>query len=92
MRVLHAIHDFLPRHRAGSELYADALCREQGQRHEVAVLCAEYDAARPHGSVLEREHHGLPVFEIANSWAFSSFAESYASPALNACSSRCRPS
>ena len=28
MRILHAIHDFLPRHRAGSELYAFHLCRE----------------------------------------------------------------
>lgn len=83
MRVLHAIHDFLPRHRAGSELYADALCREQEKRHQVAVLCAEYDATRPHGSVLERQHDGLAVFEIANSWAFGSFSESYASPALN---------
>jgi len=27
VRILHAIHDFLPRHRAGSEIYAAELCR-----------------------------------------------------------------
>ena len=84
MRVLHAIHDFLPRHRAGSELYAEALGREQQKRHEVAVLCAEYDDLRKHGSVVEREHAGLPVFEIVNRWEFPSFAESYASPVVGA--------
>lgn len=61
MRVLHAIHDFLPRHRAGSELYAFHLCRAQAGRHEVAVLCAEYDPSRSHGQVVQREHEGLRV-------------------------------
>jgi glycosyltransferase involved in cell wall biosynthesis len=88
MRVLHAIHDFLPRHRAGSELYADALCREQRCRHEVAVLCAEYDPALPHATVVERHHEGLPVFEIVNRWEFGSFVESYGSPAINAALAR----
>jgi len=35
LRVLHAIHDFLPRHQAGSEIYAAALCRELMRRHHV---------------------------------------------------------
>ena len=43
MRILHAIHDFLPRHRAGSEIYACELAREQRERHDVFVLAAEYD-------------------------------------------------
>src|SRR5262245_46732949 len=38
-RILHAIHDFPPRHAAGSELYALALCRELAARHHVTVLC-----------------------------------------------------
>jgi glycosyltransferase involved in cell wall biosynthesis len=80
VRVLHAIHDFLPRHRAGSELYAFHLCRAQAGRHEVAVLCAEYDPSRSHGQVVQREHEGLRVFELVNNWAFDRFAESYSSP------------
>ena len=40
VRILHAIHDFLPRHRAGSEIYAAELCRELGTRHHVTLVCA----------------------------------------------------
>ncbi len=83
MRLLHAIHDFLPRHRAGSEIYAHHLAHELARRHAVTVLCAEYDPARAHGSLTWRVHDGLPVVELVNNWAFSTFDESYQSPDLN---------
>ena len=83
MRILHAIHDFLPRHRAGSEIYACELCRSQHRRgHQVHVLCAEYDPSRPHGTLDWRWYGELPVTEITNNWLFDSFAESYRSPRL----------
>lgn len=83
MRILHVIHDFLPRHLAGSEIYAFQLCRKLADRHQVHVLCAEYDPLRKHGSITWRVHEGLPVIELVNNWAFSSFAESYQSPLIN---------
>ena len=55
MRLLHAIHDFLPRHRAGSEIYAHHLAHELARRHAVTILCAEYDPARAHGSLTWRD-------------------------------------
>ncbi len=82
LRVLHAIHDFLPRHLAGSELYAFELCRELGQRHSVHVLCAEYDPTRPHGSLSWRHHEGVAVTELVNNWRFRTFEETYASPLI----------
>jgi glycosyltransferase involved in cell wall biosynthesis len=83
LRILHAIHDFLPRHRAGSEIYAFELCRALAARHDVWVLCAECDPARPHGSLTWRAYDGLPVVELVNNWAFGSFEETYRSPRLN---------
>lgn len=83
LRVLHAIHDFLPRHRAGSEIYAFELARELARRHDVWVLCAEYDPDRPHLSLTWREQAGVPVVELVNRWAFRSFEETYRSPAVN---------
>jgi glycosyltransferase involved in cell wall biosynthesis len=80
LRILHAIHDFLPRHHAGSEIYALELCRAQAARHHVAVLCADYDPARRHGHVTWRVHEGLPVIEIANNWVCRSFADTYRAP------------
>ncbi len=83
MRVLHAIHDFLPRHRAGSEIYAFELARRLAARHHVSVLCAESDPARAHGTVTWRAHEGLPVVELVNNWAFATFEETYRSPLVN---------
>jgi glycosyltransferase involved in cell wall biosynthesis len=83
MRLVHAIHDFLPRHCAGSELYAFELCRQLAQRHLVTVVCAEYDPARAHGSVTWRVHDGLPVVEIVNNWKANDFADGYQSAVMN---------
>jgi len=84
LRILHAIHDFLPRHRAGSEIYACELARQQSSRHDVFVLAAEYDPATPHGTLRWRAVDGLPVIEIVNNWEFRTLHESYSSPRLNA--------
>ena len=78
LRLLHAIHDFLPRHQAGSEIYAAALCQELLRRgHHVTVLAASFDTSRRHGEVIWRVHEGLPVVEVVNNWAFDSFEETY---------------
>ena len=82
MRILHAIHDFLPRHQAGSEIYAFELGRETARRHEVTVLCADFDPARPHGHVSWRLHEGLPVVEVVNNWVCDTFAETYRPPVV----------
>ena len=80
MRILHAIHDFLPRHRAGSEIYAFELCRAQRPSHDVTVLCADFEPSRLHGSVAWRVHDGVPVVEVVNNWVCRSFAETYRPP------------
>jgi glycosyltransferase involved in cell wall biosynthesis len=82
MRVLHAIHDFLPRHQAGSEIYAFELCRALSARHHLTVLCADYDLSREHGHVNWRVHQGLPVVEIVNNWRCRTFEDTYRPPLI----------
>ena len=84
MHVLHAIHDFLPRHQAGSELYALRLARAQMARHHVTMLCADFDPAHDHGHVAWRVHDGVPVVEITNNWRCASFEDTYRSPLIGA--------
>jgi glycosyltransferase involved in cell wall biosynthesis len=84
LRILHAIHDFLPRHQAGSEIYAFELARALSPRHDVTVLAAEYDPATPHGTIRWREYERLPVVELVNNWEFDSIHDSYGSARLNA--------
>lgn len=83
MRILHAIHDFLPRHQAGSEIYAFELCQELAAAHHVSVLCAEYDPSRQHGHVTWRVHNGLPVIELVNNWVCASFEDTYRPPIIS---------
>ena len=82
MHILHAIHDFLPRHRAGSELYALGLAQAQLARHDVTVLCADFDPSRPHGETTWRVHDGVPVVEIVNNWRCDSFEDTYRPPLI----------
>jgi len=83
LRILHAIHDFLPRHQAGSEIYAFELCRTLAAWHHVSVLCAEYDPSRRHGHVTWRAHQGLPVIEVVNNWVCASFEQTYRPPLVS---------
>ena len=77
-RVLHALHDYLPRHQAGSELYVEALAAAQARAGDYpAVLAAEFDPARGHGQVAWRRHQGVPVAEVVNNWHHRTFAETY---------------
>jgi glycosyltransferase involved in cell wall biosynthesis len=84
MRLLHAIHDFLPRHRAGSEIYAFELARELSRRADVFMLAAEYDPSVPHGTIRWRSYEGLVVIEIVNNWQCDGFDETYKSERINA--------
>lgn len=84
MRILHAIHGYLPRHRAGSELYAHALVREQQGRHAVRVLCAERDRARAHATLHARSYEGVEVTELVNNRALASLDETWRPAELGA--------
>lgn len=78
LRILHAIHDYLPRYQAGSELYAHALVQAQLARgHQATVVCASYDLKLAHGHLLWRVHDGVPVAEITNNWASEAFVDTY---------------
>jgi len=83
LRILHAIHDFLPRHQAGSEIYAFNLCRQLARRHLVHVLAAEFDPSRPHGTLRWRVHEGIPVVELINNWETASFADTWRSAVID---------
>ena len=85
LRVLHAIHDYLPRHQAGSEIYVAQLCAAQRRAGlQPTVLAAEFDPTRLHGQLAWRSHDGVPVAELVNTWQFASFDGSYRDPALAA--------
>lgn len=83
MRVLAVVHDYLPRHRAGAEIYTHQLARAlRGRGHDVRVLYAEYDRdAEPH-SIRRAEYDSVPVYEATWKFGHASFEETYFDPAM----------
>lgn len=77
-RVVHVVHDYLPRHQAGSELYVAALCAEQrALGHRPTVFAATYAPGDRQGALRWRVHEGVPVVEVVNNWEARDFPETY---------------
>jgi len=67
VRIAHVSHHFLPRHRAGVEVYTDRICRELQRRgHDVCVITTDDDGARRPFSIREAVQDGLSVWSIAH--------------------------
>jgi glycosyltransferase involved in cell wall biosynthesis len=78
LRILHAIHDYLPVHQAGSELYVDALARAlRDIGHHPVVVAAVFSPKDAHGSLKWRSHAGVPVIEVVNNWEGTGFVTTY---------------
>jgi len=84
MRILQVVHDFLPLHVAGVEVYTSLLSRFLSHDHDVSILTSEVRPERPNLSLERREHMGMPVFELVNNHRFQSFEETYRHPEIDA--------
>ena len=91
MRVLLVTHRFPPAHRAGTERHVEALAEELAARgHEVLVLTAEKDLARPDLSLHRRIHprsdepqgQDTRVIELIDNLLLERFEETWDRPAL----------
>lgn len=84
MKILAVVHQFLPRHRAGTEIHTDQLAQALRARgHEIVILACEHTGARPQYSIAEREYGGIPVMEVAWAHGVEDFEQTYANPAMN---------
>ncbi|MCE9593916.1 MAG: glycosyltransferase [Planctomycetes bacterium] len=83
MKVLLAVHNFLPQHTAGTEVYTLQLGQELARRgHEVVVFTAEKDISLPDLSVREREYGGLRVIELINNLYYADLRETWEQPKI----------
>ncbi|MBI3819616.1 MAG: glycosyltransferase [Planctomycetes bacterium] len=84
MKILAVVHQFLPKHRAGTEIHTDQLARALRDRgHEVMILACEHTGERPQYTIEEREYRGTPVFEVAWAHGIDDFERTYANPEMN---------
>lgn len=90
MRILQVIHDFLPKHQAGSELYCYQISRTLVERgHQVCLFFAEIDHDRPDYSYRTGTVLGLPFWEVVNHHAYRTFEETYSNPSIESVFARC---
>ncbi len=79
------IHDYLPLHAAGSEIYTANLCRALADAgHEVAVFTCEENRDLEQWSLTEREHDGIPVFEAIYNRIYHDLSEQWDDPQMAA--------
>ena len=84
MRVLLVSHNFLPRHRAGTEIYTWQLgCELSARGHEVEVFTSEKEVSLPDLSLRRREVEGLTVNELINNLFFEDFRQTWDRPEVD---------
>src|SRR3989304_3386974 len=83
MNILQVVHNFLPRHQAGTELYTCHLAKELSKRHKVHLFFAESDPECPQYTVRNGVYQGLPYTEVINNDVYSNFEETYNNPEMD---------
>lgn len=67
MKILNALHDFLPKYVAGSEIYCYNLSRELLKRgHDVYVFAGDYNNGMKQYTISESELKGIKCIYITN--------------------------
>jgi glycosyltransferase involved in cell wall biosynthesis len=78
VKILVIVHQFLPKHAAGSEYYTYYLAKELQRRgHDVHLYFTEIDHDRPHADLRTGEYDGLPFHEAVNNHKFPGFQFTY---------------
>ncbi|MFH0944241.1 MAG: glycosyltransferase family 4 protein [Planctomycetota bacterium] len=85
MRILETVHDFLPNHFAGSEIYTFHLSRElRNLGHEVHLLFTEKRPEREQFEVDSGEYEGLPYSEVIYNNQYADIQDLYDDPRMDA--------
>jgi glycosyltransferase involved in cell wall biosynthesis len=81
VKILLVVHQFLPRHAAGTEIYAYHLAKElQARGHGVHLYFTEIHDDRPQYELRKGEYEGLPFHEAVHNHFFPSFTHHYLDP------------
>jgi len=80
LKILMVIHQFVPKHVAGTEVYTFNLARELSRKHEVLILTAESDHSRERFEESRFTYEGLPVWQVIHNYKWNDFVETYDCP------------
>lgn len=81
LKILMVLHQFLPRHVAGTEIYVARLSRGlRAVGHEVVLLTAESDHSRARFEHRVRTFEGMKVHEIIHNYEWRGLRDTYDCP------------
>jgi glycosyltransferase involved in cell wall biosynthesis len=83
MKILFTIHDFLPKHKAGSEIYTYNLAKAMSRTNDVLILYAEDDPGTAQYNVEKREYGGVDCLCVTNMHHNTSFRDTYDNPEID---------
>ena len=81
-RLLFVIHDFLPKHSAGTEIYTYHLVKQLMARHDVHLLFCEARHEQARYTVSHGVYDGLPYTEVVHNYHWENFEETYHDPRM----------
>ncbi len=84
LKVLMVVHQFLPRHVAGTEIYTHNLARELSNRHDVVILSAESDHSKSRFDTSIRHLGPLKIHQYIHNYAWTGFRDQYDCPEADA--------
>ncbi len=78
MKILLALHDYLPLHTGGSEIHAHQTARELVRRgHDVTALFTERDTSVAEGTVRRGELDGVKTIEVVHQREYADVSETW---------------
>ncbi len=88
MKILKTIHQFLPRHVAGSEVHTYYLCKELLKRHDVRLVYPDHFDDRASLEIRETVYDGIPVTTFKYPYGSIDFEKTYRNAEMDALFSR----
>jgi len=83
MRILQVLHDFLPQHVAGVEVYTDLLARRLAQEHDVALLFSEVVPEVANYTLRRGRRGRVLLYELVNNHQLRRFEETWRNRAID---------
>ncbi len=77
MKILFVIHDFLPSHQAGAEIYTYRLAKELSKNHEICLFFTEFTPLTLSYKATERTFNNLRCIEVFRPFKTDLLGEPY---------------
>lgn len=84
LKILMVVHQYVPRHVAGTEVYTHNLAKALDERHDVLVLSAESDHDKDRFDEQRLQVDGVNVHQVIHNYQWSDFRDTYDCPTADA--------